>query len=286
MRGALAFLLVVLAANAGVSMSEQKPEGGVIPTATQWTLDAAGPTQRTAIRSVFLLYCPNTKMKGTGFLLKDGLVVTNAHVVTGCTPEQMIGMSSTGSQLRFKKMAKDEAADLALLRPSTALSGGLELGSDQDPAVGTAVSTWGFPLSYNGPPPLLSVGYVAGYSQEQVGSRTVKHVVVNGAFNPGNSGGPLFRSNDDKVIGVVVAKFHLYPPYVEQAITTLANTKSGLVYTGTDEHGNRVERSEAQVLAMILEQFYRTTQVMIGQAISVSELKAFIASKQRELQQD
>jgi hypothetical protein len=30
--------------------------------------------------------------------------------------------------------------------------------------------------------------------------------VVNGAFNPGNSGGPLFISGDNKIIGVVVSK--------------------------------------------------------------------------------
>src|SRR5712692_7035158 len=102
MRGALAFLLVVLAANAGVSMSEQKSEGGTIPTATQWTLDAAGPTQRSAIRSVFLMYCPNSKMKGTGFLLKNGLVVTNEHVVAGCNAQQMLALSSMGSEVRFR----------------------------------------------------------------------------------------------------------------------------------------------------------------------------------------
>ena len=65
-----------------VAQEPGKPD--TIPTAVQWTLDAAGPTQRSAIKSVFLLYCPKTQMKGTGFLLSDGLVVTNNHVVEGC----------------------------------------------------------------------------------------------------------------------------------------------------------------------------------------------------------
>lgn len=33
----------------------------------------------------------------------------------------------------------------------------------------------------------------------------------------------------------------------------------------------------------ILDEFYKTTQAMIGEAISVSELKAFLAAKAKEL---
>lgn len=211
-------------------------------------------------------------------------MVTNHHVVKGCEPQQIVAMTPVGSEMHFRKMAIDEAVDLALLRPSTPVSGGLELGSDRDPAVGTAVSTWGFPLTFNGPAPLLSVGYVAGFNREGTEGRPIKHLVVNGAFNPGNSGGPLFRSNDKEVIGVVVAKFHLYPPYVKQAIDAMANMRSGVVYSGTDAQGRPVQMVEAQVVAVVLEQFYRTTQVMIGEAISISELRTFLYNKEREVQ--
>ncbi len=282
----LAVLILLLTAFGYASIAQQKQEEPTIPTATQWTLDAAGPVQRAAIGSVFLMHCPNARSKGTGFLLKNGLVVTNAHVVAGCDAQQMVAMpSSSGSAVHFSKMVKDEAVDLALLRPTEPQKGGLELGPEQDPQVGTSVSTWGYPLTYNGPSPLLSVGYVAGFNkeQQQPGSKAVKHLIVNGAFNPGNSGGPLFLSKDNKVMGVVVAKFHLYPPQVKNAITALSNSKSGFMYNATDEHGNAIQVTEAQVVAMVLEQFYVTTQVMIGEAISLSELKAFIASKETEL---
>jgi S1-C subfamily serine protease len=281
----LVALTVLLSALGYASVAQQKQDVATIPTATQWTLDAAGPVQRTAIRSVLLMHCANAMSKGTGFLLKNGLVVTNAHVVAGCDAQQMTAISSDGVVVHFSKMVTDGVIDLALLRPTDPLKGGLELGPEQDPLVGSEVSTWGYPLTYNGPAPLLSVGYVAGFNreQEQQESRPVKHLIVNGAFNPGNSGGPLFLSKDNKVIGVVVAKFHLYPPQVKNAINALANMKSGFVYTGTDEHGNTTEFSEAQVVAMVLEQFYKTTQVMIGEAISLSELRAFIASKETEL---
>lgn len=265
-------------------VAQQKQEADMIPTATQWTLDAAGPAQRNAIGSVYLMICPNARTKGTGFLLKNGLVVTNAHVVAGCAAEQMIARPSSGPDIRFNKMVTDQVVDLALLRPTAVLNGGLDLGSSHDPEVGTAVSTWGYPLTYNGPPPLLSVGYVAGFnSEEGPGERHVKHLVVNGAFNPGNSGGPLFESKNNKVIGVVVAKFHLYPPSVKQAIDVMAKNKNGLQYSTTEENGTTSMISEAQVVASVLEEFYRTTQVMIGEAISLTELKSFLAEKEQEL---
>jgi S1-C subfamily serine protease len=59
------------------------------------------------------------------------------------------------------------------------------------------------------------VGYVAGYVKDGPDGKEVKPMVVNGAFNPGNSGGPLLRNKDNKVIGVVVAKFLIYPAFVK-----------------------------------------------------------------------
>ncbi len=262
-----------------------------VPTAVQWTLSAAPPLQRAVIKSVFMLYCRNSGMKGTGFLLTSGLVVTNNHVVEGCTAGEMLA-DPLGQQFGFDKMATDAAVDLALLHPSKHLAGGLELGSDEDPELGTEVNTWGFPLTYNGPAPLLSIGYIAGFVKNGADGHEVKHVVVNGAFNPGNSGGPLVKWKDNKVIGVVNAKFHLYPRYVKDIITVLNKEKSGFQYQASDAQGNPakdaqrkpISFSEAQIVGTVLEQFYNTTQVMIGEAISVSELRAFLKKKQAEVQ--
>jgi len=266
-------------------MGQQPEKSDTVPTAVQWTLDAAGPTQRAAIRSVVLLYCPKTNAKGTGFLLSDGLIVTNNHVVEGCTAGEMRANPFGAQEFGFSRMATDKDVDLALLNPSKHLGGGLELGPDQDSPLGTSVNTWGFPLTYNGPAPLLSVGYVSGYVKDGDSGKEVKHIVVNGAFNPGNSGGPLFRANSSKVIGVVVAKFHLYPPMVAQIIQTMVAQNYGVMtFEGTDEHGNKKPLSEAQVTGMVLDQSYKTTQVMIGEAISVSELRSFLKKKKAEVQ--
>jgi len=58
---------------------------------------------------------------------------------------------------------------------------------------------------YNGIQPLLSVGYIAGFRSVTKGGKTSKHLIVNGAFNQGNSGGPLMMAQNNRVGGVVVA---------------------------------------------------------------------------------
>jgi S1-C subfamily serine protease len=136
------------------------------------------------------------------------------------------------------------------------------------------------------------MGYVAGYVKDGTDGQEVKHIVVNGAFNPGNSGGPLVRWKDNKVIGVVVAKFHLYPAYVENLITVLSKEQNGMQYSALDAQGNPakdeqgkpVRYSEAQIVGAVLDQFYKTTQVMIGEAISVTEVRTFIKKHQAEIQ--
>jgi S1-C subfamily serine protease len=259
-----------------------------VPIATQWTLDAAGATQRNSIKSVFLLVCPRTEKKGTSFLLSDGLVVSNEHVVEGCAANDLEALKPTGETVRFKGLVVDEERDLALLLPAERIVGGLELGNDSGLPIGTVVTTWGFPLIYNGPAPILSVGYVAGFNSVQTGSRAVKHIVVNGAFNPGNSGGPVFLSEKNSVVGVVVWKKTLLSPNVGVVISALRHSPvaSGNSLSQRMPDGNVRTISNEEGTALVLEEFARTVQVMIGEAISVSELKAFITEKERALREN
>ena len=114
-------------------------------------MDAAGPKQRGAIKSVYLLVCPSTNRKGTAFLLKNGIMVTDNHVIEGCNSTDLWAMSPMGVRITFSRIVTDKNGDLALLRPSSHLEGGFELGSDVSPTVGTTVTTWGYPLIYKRP---------------------------------------------------------------------------------------------------------------------------------------
>jgi S1-C subfamily serine protease len=199
-----------------------------IPISTKWVLDAAGEVGRTAIKSVYIIICLRTSSKGTGFLLENGHIITNEHVIRGCNAAEVLAQSPFDEKITFSKILIDAERDLAILTPSRKLEGGLVLNSDGDLDVGTIVSTWGFPLGYNGPAPLLSVGYLAGFMDYSIGAKILKHLIVNGAFNPGNSGGPLFKSNDNKVIGVVVSKHAPISKFHVSALKALAEIDQAL----------------------------------------------------------
>jgi hypothetical protein len=275
-------LVVVL----GATVLAQSPADSGVPAATQWTLDAAGPTQRNSIRSVYMIVCPASQKKGTGFLIESGAIVTNEHVSNGCTAANMEAYSANGSKVSFSEMVVDADRDLAVLLPKQKLTGGVALGSDATLNLGQSVTTWGYPLIYSGPAPILSVGYAAGFNAARVktkagSERVVKHIIVNGAFNPGNSGGPVFAANDNKVIGVVVWKMR----FLSQTVPTVIEgfKKPGGVqiigtFSMTLPDGTTRAVSDKEATAMVLEEFYNTVQVMIGEAISVSELKDFLAT--------
>lgn len=270
----LLFLLVPICGS-----SENKEN---IPIATKWLLDAVSPSGRNAIKNVFLIYGNKNQAKGTGFQIQTGHIITNDHVVHGNEPSQIIITSSYGERVRIKGCITDGARDLAILEPEKVVGGGFVLGESKDLKVGVPVSTWGFPYGYNGPAPLLTVGYLSGfiaYTDENQ-KRPIKHLVVNSAFNPGNSGGPLFASQDDKVIGIVVSKYTLVDPFIQSVIKALSNPPGGFgSYFITDGEGNKESLLEPQLVARVLERFRQLTQVVIGEAIDVSELKALMKEK-------
>jgi Trypsin-like peptidase domain len=228
-----------------------------------------------------MIVCPKTSFKGTGFLVDDGTIISNEHVVRGCAAADVTAVSSFGHRVTFSALRVDAGRDLAALTPSKPIRGGLPLGSTAKLEVGSVVRTWGHPLGYNGPAPLLSVGYLSGFRAQQAAQNpAVKHLVVNAAFNSGNSGGPLFAGSENQVVGVVVNKaLPLFTPFVQSAVQAFSNNKSGIVFTGTDADGKPLSMVESQVVAEIVASLRDMAQVMIGEAIAVEEVKAFLAYK-------
>jgi S1-C subfamily serine protease len=257
----------------------------IVPTSVDagLVIDAAGPEQRKSLNAIYLIACPNVGF-GSGFLLDTGIVVTNVYVVATCTEQTLVGISTANKQVKFSRVIKDAGRDLALLVPTEKLTNGLKVAVTDSPVPGTTVSTWGYPFGYNGISPLLSVGYVSGYREDISSGKAVKHIVVNGAFNHGNSGGPLLIAHDNEVIGVVVLTFNFYPAEVKQIIDALMKQGSGfMVGTETRPDGSKQPLSEAQVTAMVLNEFYEKTQVMIGEAVAGSELAAMVKEHSSEL---
>lgn len=275
--------MTVVAAMLTCSLHAQAPIQ--VPTSVDASslLDAAGPQQRSFLDAVYLIVCP-TEGAGTGFFVRNGVIVTNSHVVGSCREDTLYAISSKNEHVQFAKIVNDKVRDLALLVPKQHLTHGLTLSATDSPLPGTTVSTWGYPLLYNGTTPLLSVGYISGFRTDQSNGRGVKHIVVNGAFNHGNSGGPLFIARNNEVIGVVVLTFHFYPPEVKQIIDALAKEHWGLMI-GTRKlpNGQTEQVSDAQVTAMVLDEFYQKTQVMIGEAVAASEVVSLLSEHSAEL---
>jgi S1-C subfamily serine protease len=261
------------------------PQAAQVPTSVDSTLvlDAAGDEQRKSLGAIYLIVCPETGA-GTGFLLESGVVVTNAHVVGSCDDQKLFGLTSENRQIKFHKVITDAHRDLALLIPASAMKGGFKLATKDNPVPGTTVSTWGYPLLYNGASPLLSVGYISGYRVDDSSGSSVKHIVVNGAFNHGNSGGPLLVAHSNEVIGIVVLTYHFYPPGVKGIIDSMSKRNYGFMVAERRKPDGTTEKlSDSQLTSMVLEEFCEKTQVMIGEAISASELVAALKEHAAEL---
>lgn len=274
-----AFLLILTLNIVAQTIQEQS-----LPVSTQWTIDASGEAGRNSIPYIYLIVCPNSGSKGTGFQLKTGELITCAHVVGNSTASEIVAISPYKSIVRFKKVITDTIRDIAILVPLLKLKGGLYLGNEDSLKIGNIVTTWGFPYGHNGPSPLLSVGYLSGFKSylgDSIKNDTIKHLVVNGAFNPGNSGGPLFCQRSDKVVGIVVSKMiPLLSDFEMSAVNALAKNKSGVTFSRSFPDGRTEQIVESQVVAMLLQSYQKLTQVMIGEAISITVLKDFLQENQ------
>jgi hypothetical protein len=294
-----ALLLVVGAGSCTGAYSADKKaktaEPQNLPIATQTLLDGVtSPESRGVIKSVLMIQCPKDNGKGTGFVLFGGSVITtNSHVVGNCSAEELVGKSSVSAEdVKFVGMQRDPDRDLAILCIAKPLPFSLELKGDENPPVETEVETWGYPLRYQDSAPVLSRGYVAGYTMGrepngQLKNPPVRHLIVNGALNPGNSGGPLIDRATGKVIGIVVEKWRLFSPNVESVITALEHPGGGVgggapIYVRYP-NGEVKQVSQIEGTRVALKEIYDASQVMIGEAISVSELTAFITEKRQAL---
>lgn len=137
-----------------------------IPISTQVLLSGVkSPESKGVIKSVLMIECPKDQAKGTGFVISGGNVITtNSHVVGSCGVEDLVGVSAVSNEpVKFSSMVRDIDRDLALLCTTKPLPFVLKLSGSEKPQVETEVETWGYPLRYQSPAPVLSRGYVAGY---------------------------------------------------------------------------------------------------------------------------
>jgi S1-C subfamily serine protease len=272
------FFAILLVSSVSVSSLSTYAASNQIPTAAPMTTDLVGGSGATAFPSVFRVLCPAKQSSGTGFLHKSGKIITVFHVVSGCSAQDIVLLGVLGQSIKVNNVVVDAVIDLALLTSAQDIKAPTLTISESDRhIIGSQVSTWGYPAGYTGLAPLLSSGYLSGTDNVPGPSgKPVTRIVVNAAFNSGNSGGPLVEIDSNRVIGVVASKLAPLPAYIEKALKALKEAKYGLMFTKTKEDGTKEEVSEVQVTEEILQYLRSQTQLVIGHAVLVRDLRSFL----------
>ena len=140
---------------------------------------------------------------GSGFVIdgKEGLVVTNNHVIDGA--DEIIINFHDGSKLKVEKViGRDTKTDLALLKvtPKKPLVD-VGFGSSANVKVGDWVMAIGNPFGLGGS---VTVGIISAKQRDINAGPYDDFLQTDAAINKGNSGGPLFDM-DGQVIGVNTA---------------------------------------------------------------------------------
>jgi serine protease Do len=144
---------------------------------------------------------------GSGFIIRaDGVIVTNAHVVSGAS-KVSVAMRD-GTSFPAKVVGVDETNDLAVIKIDSKNLTVAPLGTSSDLLVGEWVIAIGNPFGFvlGNSEPSVSVGVVSAVGRNLAGRGEgggvyVDMIQTDAAINPGNSGGPLINALGE-VIGV------------------------------------------------------------------------------------
>lgn len=146
---------------------------------------------------------------GSGFIVsKEGLIVTNKHVVSGQGKYKVI--TSDGKKYDVEKVYRDPANDIAVLQIGASGLKPVELGDSSKIKVGQLAVAVGTPLGEfrgtvtKGIISGVGRGITAGSPFEGDVEELDNIIQTDAAINPGNSGGPLINSSS-QVIGINVA---------------------------------------------------------------------------------
>lgn len=147
---------------------------------------------------------------GTGFVVsKDGLIVTNKHVVSDTNSTYKVIMKD-GSEYEAKQISRDPSNDIAVIKIDASNLTPVSFGDSNSLQVGQYVVAIGTALGEFRD--TVTQGVISGLGRGiQAGDaylgyvETLDNVIqTDAAINPGNSGGPLVNSAG-QVIGINVA---------------------------------------------------------------------------------
>ncbi|MBX7119202.1 MAG: trypsin-like peptidase domain-containing protein [Gemmatimonadaceae bacterium] len=144
---------------------------------------------------------------GSGFIVRsDGVIVTNAHVVSGASKVQVA--LRDGTTYPATVVGEDELNDLAVLKVDAKDLPTAPLGTSRGLLVGEWVIAIGNPYGFllGNSEPSVTAGVVSGVGRNLTGRGDgpgvyVDMIQTDASINPGNSGGPLIAATGE-VVGV------------------------------------------------------------------------------------
>ena len=143
---------------------------------------------------------------GSGFIVRDdGVIVTNAHVVSGAQRVSVAMRDATVYPARI--VGVDEANDLAVLKIEAENLPTARLGESRSLLVGEWAIAIGNPFGFllGNSEPSVTAGVISATGRNLVtggeGGATIDMIQTDAAINPGNSGGPLVNAAGE-VVGV------------------------------------------------------------------------------------
>jgi serine protease Do len=169
---------------------------------------------RPAVVNVVADLAGGQEAEGTGFIVRrDGIVVTNFHVVEGAGGLGAGGLTvitEDGQRYSARGIGGLDSADLAVLKVQANDLPVVPLGDSAELDLGQPVVAMGFALGLEGGPSVTS-GIVSALNRtieaggQAAASRTYEGVIqTDAAINPGNSGGPLVNMSGE-VVGINTA---------------------------------------------------------------------------------
>jgi Do/DeqQ family serine protease len=212
-----------------------------------WQMFGGGQPQSRVERSL-----------GSGVIVrKDGIVVTNNHVVQG--GQEFMVVLSDRREFPAKLLLADERTDLAILKLETAgeTFSTLNLDDGRDLEVGDLVLAIGNPFGVG---QTVTNGIISAVDRTDVGSGEGAFLQTDAAINPGNSGGALVDMDGD-LIGInsfILSRsgssagigFAIPSAMVKRAVDTALGGKSTLVRPWLGAKGDPVTSDIAKSLGL------------------------------------